>query len=77
MTFGEWREKDRSTELLKEPKLSFAAWRENEYGGGSDPAPTAVTGATENRAPTAAQRSGCRGKEEEQRSAAKPRRRRG
>ena len=44
MTFGEWREKDRSAQLTGEPKLSFAAWREKEYGGGSDPAPAAVTG---------------------------------
>ena len=44
MTFGEWREKDRSTELTGEPKISFAAWREKEYGGGSDPAPAADTG---------------------------------
>ena len=44
MTFGEWRENGRSTQLTGEPKLSFAAWREKEYGGGSDSAPTAVTG---------------------------------
>jgi len=44
MTFGEWKEKDRSTELFREPKISFAAWREKEYGGGSDPAPAADTG---------------------------------
>ena len=26
MTFGEWRENGRSTQLTGEPKLSFAAW---------------------------------------------------
>ena len=41
MTFGEWHEKNRPGERFREPKSSFAAWHEKEYGGGSSSAPAA------------------------------------
>ena len=41
LTFGEWAAKRRPAETWKEPKSSFAAWHEKEYGGGSSSAPAA------------------------------------
>ena len=41
LTFSEWHEKNRPAETWKEPKSSFAAWHEKEYGGGSRSVPAA------------------------------------